>query len=231
MRRHLDLALSGDRAVACAAAHRSMLEMPSVKPSIKPSSKPVRQPLFMEDLLQASPMTTTKGLPVSGQADNPAGSAPDTKIDCILQETKALGRRLEGRESNISAITAETKPICMNIVGFQNCVTDLEHCISVVVDCLNTLPERDQELIFFRSKVIDLEDRGRRDNVHFFGFSERTEGSVIKVFLKTILPACTGLTSEPPLGLQRAHRMGPLWKDSSSRPHSYHCLLSDPRAG
>ncbi|KAJ1182192.1 hypothetical protein NDU88_007386 [Pleurodeles waltl] len=115
-------------------------------------------------------MATTRGLPVNGQADDPTSSAPDTTMDRILQEIMAVTRRLEGMDPNISTLMAETKSIQMNIAGFQNRVMDLQHRISVAEDHLNTLTERDQELLFLQSKVIDLEDRSRRDNIRFFGF-------------------------------------------------------------
>lgn len=77
-------------------------------------------------------------------------------------------------------------------------------------NCLRTMPDRDQELLFLRSKVIDLEHRSRCDNVLFFGFPEKVEGSDTKSFLQTTLPKITGLNFDPPLEMQRAHRIGPL---------------------
>ncbi|KAJ1143010.1 hypothetical protein NDU88_009322 [Pleurodeles waltl] len=79
-------------------------------------------------------MATAKGLSMTGQADDPTVSALDTRMDCILQEITAVGRRLEGMDSNISMLKAETKSIHMDIVGFQNRVTEQEHCISVAED-------------------------------------------------------------------------------------------------
>ncbi|KAJ1138818.1 hypothetical protein NDU88_005199 [Pleurodeles waltl] len=121
---------------------------------------------------------------MSGRADNPAGSVRDSTMDCILQKIMAVGLRLEGMDSNISALKAETKSICIDIVGLKNRVMDQEHHISVVEDRLNTLAERDQELLFLRSKVFDLEDRRHRDNVCFFCFLVRAEGSDIKRIFK-----------------------------------------------
>ncbi|KAJ1127863.1 hypothetical protein NDU88_006256 [Pleurodeles waltl] len=99
-----------------------------------------------------------KGLPASGLAGDPAGLAPDTTIDHILQEITSVGRRLEGMDSNISELMAETKSIHMDIVGLQNRAMDLEHHVSMAENHFNTLMERDQELLFLQSQVIDLED-------------------------------------------------------------------------
>ncbi|KAJ1124137.1 hypothetical protein NDU88_002599 [Pleurodeles waltl] len=160
-----------------------------------------------------------KGLLTTDRTYNPTGSVPNTTMDRIHQEITAVMHRPEGMDSNISTLRAETTFIHTDIAGFQNSVTDQEHSVSVVEDHLNTLPERDQELFFLCSRVIELEDKIHRDNVRFFGFQERVEGSNFKGFLKTTLLALTGLNFDPPLELQRAHRMSPLQQDKSSLPH------------
>ncbi|KAJ1138817.1 hypothetical protein NDU88_005198 [Pleurodeles waltl] len=193
--------------------------MPSEKPGSKPTGKPARHLLFMEALLQAHPVAATKGLSMSGWADNPAGLKQDSTMDHIIQKIMAVGGRLEGMDSNISVLTAETKSICIDIVGFQNHVMDQVPHILVVEDRLNTLPERDQGLLFLRSKVIDRKDRSRSDNVRFFCFQEHAEGSDIKRIFKEYPPTLTGLTFEPPLELQMTHLLGPLLQGGSSCPH------------
>ncbi|KAJ1209135.1 hypothetical protein NDU88_004513 [Pleurodeles waltl] len=69
-------------------------------------------------------------------------------------------------DSTISTLAAETKSTCLDIAGFQSRMSDLEQRVITVEDHLNTVPERDQELLFLRSKLIDLEDRSRRDNTN-----------------------------------------------------------------
>ncbi|KAJ1113916.1 hypothetical protein NDU88_002156 [Pleurodeles waltl] len=91
-------------------------------------------------------------------------------------------------------------------------------------DHLNTMPERDQELLFLCSKLIDLEDRSRRDNVRFFGFPENTEEMDIQAFLRKILPTLTGPTFDSPLEFQRAHHLAQKRPESSS-PHIIAFLL------
>ncbi|KAJ1115861.1 hypothetical protein NDU88_004082 [Pleurodeles waltl] len=177
-----------------AAAHQPTLEMPSGKYGSKPLSKPAQQLLFKEDLLHSPLMVATKVLSISSWDDDSVEPLPDTSMDRICQEITSVGHRLERMDSNISALMAETKSIHTDIAGFQNCVTDLQHCISVAEEHLNTLPERDRELLFLYSKVIDLEDGSCNDNIHFFGLPECAEGSDIKGFLKNILPAFTGHT-------------------------------------
>ncbi|KAJ1199314.1 hypothetical protein NDU88_003151 [Pleurodeles waltl] len=122
--------------------------MPSDKSNSKPPGKLAQELLFTEALLQTHHRATAKGLSTSSWADDPAGSALDTTTDCILQEITVVWRKLEGMDSNISPLTAENKSIRMDVVGFQNHVTDLEHRIWVVDGHLNTLRERDQELLF-----------------------------------------------------------------------------------
>ncbi|KAJ1155424.1 hypothetical protein NDU88_008154 [Pleurodeles waltl] len=77
------------------------------------------------------------------------------------------------------------------------------------------------------SKLIDQDYRSCRENVCFFGFLERTEGSDIKSFLQNMLPTLTGLTFDPPMEFQRVHHLGPSRQDGASRPPN-HCLSPGP---
>ncbi|KAJ1113227.1 hypothetical protein NDU88_001481 [Pleurodeles waltl] len=89
---------------------------------------------------------------------------------------------------------AETKSIRLDIAGFQSRVTGLEQRVATVETHVISSRDRDQELLYLCSKMIDLEARSRRDNVRFLGFPETTEGMDIHSFLGEALPKLTGLT-------------------------------------
>ncbi|KAJ1185748.1 hypothetical protein NDU88_002535 [Pleurodeles waltl] len=92
-----------------------------------------------------------------------------------------------------------------------------EH-LTNVEDHIGMLPEHGAELLTLRDKLTNLEDRSRRDNVRFFRIPEQKEGTDIKAFLQSLLPALTGLTFSPPLKFQRVHRVGPPRSISSGWP-------------
>ncbi|KAJ1191944.1 hypothetical protein NDU88_001257 [Pleurodeles waltl] len=104
------------------------------------------------------------------------------------------------------------------ITCFREKVTDLDQCLTTVEEHVGMVPEHDAELQTLRAKIMDLEDRSRRDSISFFGIPEHKEGTDIKAFFKSLLPELTGLTFSPPLELQRVHRIGPLHKATSGRP-------------
>ncbi|KAJ1174485.1 hypothetical protein NDU88_006306 [Pleurodeles waltl] len=81
-----------------------------------------------------------------------------------------------------------------------------------------TMQGRDQDLLYLGSKIRDLEDRSRRDNIRLFGIPENKEGSEVQAFLSSALPKLTFLTFDPPLEFQRAHRVGPKRPDGATRP-------------
>ncbi|KAJ1152764.1 hypothetical protein NDU88_005539 [Pleurodeles waltl] len=124
-------------------------------------------------------------------------------MESILQEVTAVGRRLEGMDSAIS-LTVEMKSMC-----FQSRVSGLEQQVATVEDHNNTTQDRDQELLYLRSTLVDLEDRSSIDNGRFFGFLEQIEGTDIQAFLRSVLPTLTNLAFSLPLEFQRAHRLGP----------------------
>ncbi|KAJ1083204.1 hypothetical protein NDU88_003364 [Pleurodeles waltl] len=137
-------------------------------------------------------------------------------LDRILQEISAVSRRLEGMGIMTASLTEETKLMCLYIAGFQSRVTALEQRMTTVETQAALAPDRDQELLYLCRKVIDLEDRGHRDNVRFLGSLETIEGADVQSFLKTTLPQLTGLTFDPLLEFQSAHRLCPKRQDGDN---------------
>ncbi|KAJ1200477.1 hypothetical protein NDU88_004301 [Pleurodeles waltl] len=78
--------------------------------------------------------------------------------------------------------------------------------------------DRDQELLYLRSKLTDLEDRSRRNNIRFLGFPEGIEGTDILSYLRDTLPKLADITIDPPLEFQRAHRLGLKRQNEKDRP-------------
>ncbi|KAJ1143866.1 hypothetical protein NDU88_010168 [Pleurodeles waltl] len=57
----------------------------------------------------------------------------------------------------------------------------VEHRMETMEDHVHTVLVKDQELLFLRSKLIDLENRSRRDNIRLFRFPEHEECTDIPV--------------------------------------------------
>ncbi|KAJ1158782.1 hypothetical protein NDU88_011455 [Pleurodeles waltl] len=129
-------------------------------------------------------------------------------------------------DASISSLTLETKSMRPDIAGFQSRVTGLEHRMGTLEPQVATSEDRDQDLLYLRSKIKDMEDRSRRDNIRLFGIPENKEGTDIQAFLGPTLPKLTSLTFDPSLEFQRAHRVGPKHPDKTSRPRPIiACLL------
>ncbi|KAJ1217765.1 hypothetical protein NDU88_005355 [Pleurodeles waltl] len=183
--------------------------MPGGRSSHKNTGKPAQQLLFSEALLQAKGVPPPMAAETSSAHQEMADPAQEPTMDRILQEISAVGRSMEGMDSAMVSMAAETKTIHMEIASFQARVLGLEQRVSKVEAHASSFQDRDQELLFLRSKLTDLEDRSRRDNVRFVGFPENMEGENLHRFLRDTLPRLTGITLEPPLEFQRAHRIGP----------------------
>ncbi|KAJ1097667.1 hypothetical protein NDU88_002784 [Pleurodeles waltl] len=124
----------------------------------------------------------------------------------------------------MTSLTVDTKLMHLDIAGFQSRVTTVETQAALTSN-------RDQEVLYLRSKVIDLEDKSCRDNVRFLGFPEEIEGADVQSFLKNTLPQLTGLTFDPPLEFQRAHRLGPKCREGTNHPRSIiACFLRHTQA-
>ncbi|KAJ1191544.1 hypothetical protein NDU88_000860 [Pleurodeles waltl] len=160
-----------------------------------------------------------------------ADQAQEPTMDRILQEISVVGRRLEGMDCAMVSMAEEMKTIRTEIASFQSRVLGLEQRVSKVEAHASSFQGRDQELLFLRSKLTDLEDRSQRDNVRFVGFPENMEVEDLHRFLRDTLPRLTGITFEPPLEFQRAHRLGPQRTDTDACPRSIvACLLCHTQA-
>ncbi|KAJ1164223.1 hypothetical protein NDU88_004668 [Pleurodeles waltl] len=120
------------------------------------------------------------------QPSDMADALQGATMDRILQEISALGCRLECMDNRMISLTEETKSMRLDIAGFQSRVTTLEQRVTAVEAQATLTEDRDQELLYLRSKVIDLEDRSRRDNVRFLGFLEEIEVADVQSLLKNI---------------------------------------------
>ncbi|KAJ1129040.1 hypothetical protein NDU88_007411 [Pleurodeles waltl] len=192
--------------------------MPDGWSSNKNTGKPARQLLFSEAFLQAKGVPPSMAAQTSAAHQKMADPAQEPTMDRILQEISAVGRRVEGMDSAMVSMAAETKTICTEIASFQARVLGLEQRVSKVEAHASSFQDRDKEHLFLCSKLTDLEDRSRRDNVCFVGFPENLEGEDLHRFLRDTLPRLTGITFEPPLEFQRAHRLGPRRTGTDARP-------------
>ncbi|KAJ1137642.1 hypothetical protein NDU88_004040 [Pleurodeles waltl] len=114
-----------------------------------------------------------------------------TTMERILQEITAVSRRIEGMDASIFSLTLETKSIRSDIASFQSQVMGLEHRMGTLETQMATIQGRDQDFLYLRSKVTDLEDRSRRDNIRLFGIPENEEGADVQAFLSSALPKLT----------------------------------------
>ncbi|KAJ1108384.1 hypothetical protein NDU88_005760 [Pleurodeles waltl] len=189
--------------------------MPVSKPSNKHLGKPVRQLLFSEALRQNRALPRAAQEHPINQSSDMADASQGATMDCILQEISVVSCRLEGMDSRMISLTEDSKSMHLDIACFQSRVTTLEQRVTTQA---TLAADRDQELLYLHSKVIDLEDTSRRDNIRFLGFPKEVEGADVQSFLKNTLPRLTGLTFDPPLEFQRAQRLGSKRREGTSHP-------------
>ncbi|KAJ1139404.1 hypothetical protein NDU88_005777 [Pleurodeles waltl] len=173
--------------------------MPGSKPNHKPASKPARQLLFSEALHHKRPTPASTGPHASPPPNEPtAMSAKEhsTTMEGILQEITTVSHRIEGMDASITSLTLETKSMRSDIAGFQSRVKGLEQRMEAQATASQ---DRDQGLLYLRSKLTDMEDRSRRDNIQLLGIPENEEGTDMQAFLSSTLSKLTSLDFDPPL--------------------------------
>ncbi|KAJ1159469.1 hypothetical protein NDU88_012119 [Pleurodeles waltl] len=165
--------------------------MPRGETEGKTPGKPARQLLFSEALRQQKHPSAEDPppLPRNSMADDTQGMT----MDRILQEISAVSCKLEGMDSAMVALTAETRSMRLDIVGFQSQISGLDQPVARVETQVAYWTDRDQELLHFCSKLLDLEDRSRRNNVCLLGFPEGIEGAYVFSHLRETLPKLTDI--------------------------------------
>ncbi|KAJ1214589.1 hypothetical protein NDU88_002207 [Pleurodeles waltl] len=205
--------------------------MPMGKTTGKSSGKPVRQLLFYEALRQQKHPPAEDPPPHPHINSNMAEGPQGASMDRILQEILVVGRKLEGIDSAMVALTAETRSMRKEIAGFQSQISGLYQWVTTVETQVASWTDRDQELLHLRSKLTDLEDRSRRNNILLLGFQEGIEGADILSYLQDTLSKLTDITFDPPLEFERVHRLGPKRQDGKGRPRPIiACLLRQGQA-
>ncbi|KAJ1217301.1 hypothetical protein NDU88_004895 [Pleurodeles waltl] len=199
--------------------------MPGNKLNHKSASKPARQLLFLEALQHKRLTSTTISPQTSPPPTEPTTMADKnhpTTMDRILQEITTVSRCIEGMDASITSLTLETKYMRAEIASFQSRVTGLEKHMGLVEAQTTVSRDRDQDLLYLRSKLTDMEYRRWRDNE----ILENEEGADMQAFLSSALPKLTSLDFDPPIEFQRVHRVGPKRSGNSSRPRPIiACLL------
>ncbi|KAJ1194644.1 hypothetical protein NDU88_003932 [Pleurodeles waltl] len=97
--------------------------MPRGKTAGKVPCKPARQLLFSEALRQQKHPATTDSPPPSHNTMSEATQG--VSMDRKLQEISAVGRKLEGMDTAMLALTAETRSMRLEIAGLHKLI-DLE---------------------------------------------------------------------------------------------------------
>ncbi|KAJ1124351.1 hypothetical protein NDU88_002812 [Pleurodeles waltl] len=200
--------------------------MPRGKATGKATGKPARQLLFSEALHQQKHPSAEDPppLPCANMADDMQGAT----MDRILQEILAVSRKLEGMDNAMEALTAETRSMRLDIASFQSQISGVDQRVATVETQVASWTNRDHELSHLRSKLTDLEDRSRRNNVHLLGFPEGVEGADLFPYLRDVLPKLTDIIFDPPLEFQREHRLGPKRQDGNDRPPNYSLHATTP---
>ncbi|KAJ1140679.1 hypothetical protein NDU88_007027 [Pleurodeles waltl] len=109
-------------------------------------------------------------------------------MDRILQGILAVIRKLEGMDSAMVGLTAETRSMHLDIAVFQSQISGLDKRVVTVETQVASWTDRDQELLHLRSKLTDFEDRNRRNNIRLLGFPEGIEGTDLFSYLRDTLP-------------------------------------------
>ncbi|KAJ1134787.1 hypothetical protein NDU88_001234 [Pleurodeles waltl] len=107
----------------------------------KATGKPARQLLFSEALCQQNrPLAENPPpLPCANMADDTQGAT----MDRILQEISAVNRKLEGMDTAMVVLRAETRSMRLDIASFQWQISGLDQRVATVETQVASWTDRD----------------------------------------------------------------------------------------
>ncbi|KAJ1116205.1 hypothetical protein NDU88_004423 [Pleurodeles waltl] len=128
--------------------------MPRGKTAGKTPGKPARQLLFSEALRQQKHPSAEDQppLPRNSMANDTQGAT----MDHILQEISAVSRKLEGMDSAMVALTAETRSMRLDIAGFQSQISGLNQRVATVETQARQLLQAARMQGPFRSGTLEI---------------------------------------------------------------------------
>lgn len=109
----------------------------------------------------------------------------------------------EEMNEKLSVIDTDLKEMAQRIEETERRVSEMEElCMDVKEVLFHTLELQEH----LRARLIDLEARSRRNNVHIYGIPEGAEGNNILEFTDNFIKTELGLP-DTPLGIQRCHHL------------------------
>ncbi|KAJ1200067.1 hypothetical protein NDU88_003895 [Pleurodeles waltl] len=150
--------------------------MPGGRSSTKNSGKPARQLPFSEALLHSKTSSPCPGGSTACPAPKHVGLSSGVHHGSYPPGDLG-GRSQAGGDGQCNGLINGGNKI--HLSGYCRLpvhVMGLEQRVAMVEAHASTSWDPDQELLYLRRKMTDLEDRSRRDNVRFLGFPDTIEG-------------------------------------------------------
>lgn len=128
-------------------------------------------------------------------------------IDAIYAEMVKINPKLDTIEEAVRELKKEVKDIHLVLEKQERRILEAEQRISDLEDATNVVPTMAAQLKDLKWALVDQENRARRNNIRIFGVPELLEKEDMRAFLHTWLPKLLNVNFNPPLDIQRAHRV------------------------
>lgn len=154
---------------------------------------------------------STRGKPsLDAGGASPKSSEKNASLENLLAEVSKMSSTLNTVATDVSTIKETTTELKNTVSAMQERLTEAETRISDVEDTTQQLVS-DREAQCKRidtlwSRVEDLENRSRRNNIRLLGLKEGKEGNNIKTCIKNILSEGLGMDIDNEFEIERAHR-------------------------
>ncbi|KAK7922048.1 hypothetical protein WMY93_008950 [Mugilogobius chulae] len=127
-----------------------------------------------------------------------------SKIYALLKETS------EKQDDKLNSIQASTRAVEAKLADLSTRLVNVESRIAFLEDANTALevnpPASRSEVENLLSKLDDLENRSRRNNLRFVGFPEGCEDTDALAFMCAVIPELLKIDLRGDLELERAHR-------------------------
>lgn len=168
------------------------------------------------------PKKSKPGSPQS-EVDTKSGAMEQLLADMTI--LKDALRDLVEIKKTTTAIDTRTQSICEEMKSFQaqlnesaQRMDEAEQRIGVLEESSVNVQRMQLEIKMLKEQNVQLENYNRRSNIRILGVPEGTERNTMEVFLEQWLPKLLKHSFDPPLSVQRAHRVRTRYPQKSNTP-------------
>ena len=198
--------------------HHSKTTPEMASPGMEDHADPTKQQPLTLDMLRSELQSSQKAVLTDIKAEmSTMRQEILNDIAALREETKADVRSIRRELANeLTVLTTKQAELATEQTEMASSLNDTMDRVAVLEQSIDNLSKENKTL---QDKCLDLECRGRRNNLKCFYIGEHSEAGSPVSFMSTFFTTVLGPENfQTPIVVDRAHRLGPKPKNRDDKP-------------